>query len=86
MKKDLHKLNDVIDNDIIILRPLSFAQKYRIQEEYKKICQKLMMSYYSETSVVCPKIHNSKNIKQLIPLLVVSGRSYHDEILHRGSS
>ena len=27
IKKDLHKINDVIDNDAIILRPLSFVQK-----------------------------------------------------------
>ena len=27
MKNDLHKINDVIDNDVIILRPLSVVQK-----------------------------------------------------------
>ena len=31
-KKDLHKINDAIDNDVIILRPLLFVQKYMKQK------------------------------------------------------
>ena len=32
MKKDLHKINDVIVHDVIILRPLSFVQKHTKQK------------------------------------------------------
>ena len=32
MKKNSHKINDVIDNDVIILRPLSVVQKYTKQK------------------------------------------------------
>ena len=43
VKKDLHKINDVVDNDVIILRPLSFAQKYTKQNRLKiKVIPSLM--------------------------------------------
>ena len=34
MKKNLHKINDFIDNDVILLGPVSFVQRYTKQMKY----------------------------------------------------
>ena len=33
MKKNLHKINDFIDNDVILLGPVSFVQRYTKKNE-----------------------------------------------------
>ena len=41
MKKNLHKINDSIDNDVILLGPVSFVQRYTKNEIYS------LFPYYS---------------------------------------
>ena len=41
MKKNLHKINDFIDNDVILLGPVSFVQRHTKNEIYS------LFPYYS---------------------------------------